>query len=330
MGKCDALAKLAKIAVSKCMRLKPGENALVLAETDSDRSVADAFMVAAHAAGANVALAVFPTQPRTNLDPPKVVAEAMKAADAIIDVVVKYFVYTDTYSEVLQNARVLMMPGTPKELLLSPMALEVDLEDMRRRTRNLAALFDRAKTCRITSLQGTDVHMDLSNRVSAVRDSTVFNPGDLDYIPSGYLMIAPVEETVDGVIVLDGSLSPTPGILKDPVKLSIKEGRIVRVDGGTEARIFEKWLRDFDDPNMYYIAHVGAGTNPKAKLTGKSVIDEKIFGAVNVGIGHNAIPTLKGKIKAKSHADGIVMEATLFLDDAIIIDKGRYVHPSLL
>lgn len=56
----------------------------------------------------------------------------------------------------------------------------------------------------------------------------------------------------------------------------------MKIEGGREAKIFERWLRNFNDEKMYYIAHLSYGCNPGAKLTGNILEDERVWGVVHL------------------------------------------------
>ena len=102
----------------------------------------------------------------------------------------------------------------------------------------------------------------------------------------GQLNIIPEFGTVNGTIVFDGSITPPFGRkLTEPVKLTVQNSRIVKVEGGSDATVFEKWLKDFDDEGMLRMAHMAYGFNPGAQLTGNVVEDERIWGCTEWGIG---------------------------------------------
>ena len=66
----------------------------------------------------------------------------------------------------------------------------------------------------------------------------------------------------------------------------VEEGRIKKIRGKYEARVFESWLKSFKDPNMFNIAHVSYGCNPGAKFTGNILEGERVWGAVEWGFGN--------------------------------------------
>ena len=71
------------------------------------------------------------------------------------------------------------------------------------------------------------------------------------------------------------------------------------------------------------VAELGIGTNDEAILSGVILEDEKLYGTVHVAFGTNT--SFGGTNKADCHYDGIILKPTLYLDDELIIDKGRFV-----
>jgi len=109
----------------------------------------------------------------------------------------------------------------------------------------------------------------------------------------------------------------------------VREGRVVKISGGKEARVFERWLKSFNDPKMFCIAHISYGCNPGAKLTGNILEDERLWGVVEWGLGSQS-STFKGSLGlASSHTDGICMNPTVWADGEVVIENGEYVHPEL-
>ena len=132
-------------------------------------------------------------------------------------------------------------------------------------------------------------------------------------------------------MVFDGSLWPPEelGLLKMPMVFEIEEGEVKNIKGDNEAKVLEKWLRSFDDPNMFKIAHFSYGFNPGARLSGTILEDERIFGCVEMGIGSQR-PRFKGTVgSAKAHTDGVMLNPTVILDGEVIEKEGKFIHPKL-
>ena len=115
-----------------------------------------------------------------------------------------------------------------------------------------------------------------------------------------------------------------------PMVFEIEKGEVKNIKGNNEAKVLEKWLRSFDDPNMFKIAHFSYGFNPGARLSGTILEDERIFGCVEMGIGSQR-PRFKGTVgSAKAHTDGVMLNPTVTLDGEVIERDGEFIHSKLI
>jgi len=105
---------------------------------------------------------------------------------------------------------------------------------------------------------------------------------------------------------------------------------VTEVKGGVEARTFEQWLAQFNDPNMYRIAHYSLGFNPGVmQPTGRIVEDERVFGCIEMGIGSQGAQIMGKTWSAASHTDGVVLAPTILLDGVAMEKHGIYQLESL-
>jgi leucyl aminopeptidase (aminopeptidase T) len=65
------------------------------------------------------------------------------------------------------------------------------------------------------------------------------------------------------------------------------------------------------------------GTNDKATLTGMVLEDEKILGTVHVAFGASA--GIGGTVSVPIHLDVVVVEPTLEIGGARVLERGRWV-----
>ena len=82
------------------------------------------------------------------------------------------------------------------------------------------------------------------------------------------------------------------------------------------------------DENICVIAELGIGGNPVAKMRGKFIEDESVYGTAHFGIGNNA-STMGGKSIVNGHFDNVFWYPTIELDGSIIIKDGKFIHPDL-
>jgi leucyl aminopeptidase (aminopeptidase T) len=137
-------------------------------------------------------------------------------------------------------------------------------------------------------------------------------------LPGGEIYIAPIEDSAEGVLVIDKCL---PGLLlSEPVRLVFVKGRVTQIEGGAGAEYLEKAIAQHGESTRV-IAELGIGTNPQARLQGNIITDEKVLGTIHVAIGRNDF--LGGRNIAPIHIDGVVSQPTVWIDGKILIDKGR-------
>ncbi len=77
------------------------------------------------------------------------------------------------------------------------------------------------------------------------------------------------------------------------------------------------------------VRRVGRVNNSGARLSGLCTEDERVWGCTEWGFGHQG-PAFRAKgIRAVSHADGICLKSSVWIDEQQIMDAGRLVHPEL-
>ena len=320
--KAVEVQRCARVVMDKCVRLRAGERVLVVTDTMRDQSVAQALVGAAMAGGAEAVLTVIPTRCLTPQEPPPAAVAAMQATDVV-------FLYT-TYSlshstaRVLAQkagARVISMPGVTEDGFLR--TLSVDMDVLAGLTNRLAERVARTRTARVTTSLGTEMRYTLGNPVTAM-DGVAERPGEIDFFPPGLFLSVPKEGSAEGVAVVDGAITQI-GRLSSPVTMRFAEGRLVKIEGGSEAQRLESLLASLQDGNAYAFAAWGIGSNPGAALVGEdpSFEGERVYGWTHVSTGSNAtFPG--GSVRAKIHLDGIFGRPTIFLDDELILKDGKF------
>lgn len=326
------LAGSARKLVSDVMLAKPGEHVAITADTSSDARVVDATAQAAYAAGAVPSVLWYQTVLGSGVEPPRPVAAAIAEADVWIEYAVGYALYSNAYRRAIERgARYICLSGMDVELMVRSVG-RVDYPKMVALGEMLVGLMSAAREIRITSAAGTDLVADNSGRFVRHSGKLADAPGE-PIMLGGQISWCPLEETINGRVVFDGTIWPPAeiGAVRSPVGLTIESGVITGIDGGTEARIYERWLASLGDPNMYRVAHYSLGFNPGVtRPTGRIVEDERLFGCVTIGIGTQG-PQMKALgWKAVAHTDGVMLNPTVILDGTPLEEAGRYVHPDVV
>jgi len=329
------LAKAADILVRELARIKPSDHVLVYSDSESDWRVAESTAAAAHNAGAKVAVMRYPA-PRgvaenADTDLPEPLVAAMQSCDVMIEFSKKYLLYSTPWRAAMQGkrARYLCLSGMTSEMMVRCVG-GVNVQALIQFQDTIAGLTRSARQMRITTPAGTDIEFQNDPKRPVFTEGVVPDkPGD--YMLIGQVDWAPVESSLKGIIVFDGAVWPPDnlGRLANPIRLSVDRGKVASIDGGREARTLERWLDSFNDPAMRNLAHVAYGCNPGAKLSGRIVEDERVWGSVEWGLGYQGEGFLGVSGPAKTHTDGICLNASIWLDGQQICSEGTYTHPEL-
>lgn len=153
---------------------------------------------------------------------------------------------------------------------------------------------DWGKEVEVKTKLGTDLSFSIRGRRAISNDGNYTEPGKGGNIPVGEVYIAPVESSASGKLVIDGTIKHRWGatIVKDPITLLIEKGRINEIRGGFEAKLLQRTF-DWAETNSKNLRNVkmlgefGIGTNPKARLIGATIVDEKVKNTAHIAFGSN-------------------------------------------
>ena len=326
------LGASARRLVEDVMLAKPGENLVITADSASDQRVVHATAAAAYAAGAIPTVVLYPLQKTAVMEPPPPVAGAIRHADVWIEYAVAYILHTQAFKEALKaGARYICLTGMDAMMMVNTIG-RVKYDKVLSLGNLLCEIVQKANKVEVYSPAGT--HLAAFNQGRRTRQSgKLADTKGEPIMLGGQISWCPMEETINGKLVFDGALWPPAelGKLKHPVSLNIQNGVITRIEGGTEAKIFEQWLKSFNDPKMYWIAHYSLGFNPGVtQPTGRIVEDERVFGCIELGIGSQGAQIMGKTWSSASHTDGVVLNPTILLDGVAMEKDGVYQLPQLI
>ncbi|WP_048148301.1 aminopeptidase [Palaeococcus ferrophilus] len=213
-------------------------------------------------------------------------------------------------------------------------AVPIDYGRLRDEAKVLAEILDRGREVHITSDAGTDLWMSIEGRKALKDDGDFRKPGRGGNIPAGEVFISPAVGRSEGTIVFDGTigLGGESVVPKTPVKVKVKGGFVVSIEGGTEAGRLEEAIKSAERRalemdkkelarNSWHLGELGIGLNPRAKMSGKLLEDEKLRNTVHIAIGAN----YDNDAPALNHFDCLIMNPTVEVDGERIMEKGRFL-----
>lgn len=311
--------------VHTCMGVQAGEKILLIVDEPLDY-VREALLREAHKANpGEVWSFTFPDTVRPFTEyPPHLLTLATQ-----MDVVVLLLASLDSQKELpawvagreaIRKGKARFNAGAYIDQGILDRELSADYEQIAALTLALAERLRGSSLAHITTSSGTDLHLSLAGREWKTDTGMLRGQGVYGNLPAGEIYIAPLEDSAEGVLVIDKSL---PGLLlSEPVRLIFEKGRVRHIEGGAGAEYLQNAIAQHGDATRV-IAELGIGTNPRARLQGNIMTDEKVLGTIHVAIGRNDF--IGGKNIATTHIDGVVGEPTLEIDGATLIDKGQYL-----
>lgn len=314
------MSKAAQTALTQCMDLKKKDSVLIVTDKLKKR-IAEDFFYEAIKLAKNVLLITTPVGKIHGEEPPKLVAEAMKKGyDVLLLITTMSLTHTKaTKAAYKGGARVASMPGITGDMMKR--CIPVDYKKMSLLNEKLVKLLKKTSNIRITTAKGTDFTVVTKGRKFFDDDNGVYTkPGSIGNLPAGEVCFAPLENKSNGVFIVDASMLDE--MAKSPIAIKVKNGYAVEITGKSAAKKLLKTIKPLGK-SAFNIAEFGIGTNPKAKITGNILEDEKVMGTCHVALGNST--GLGGKIYAKCHLDGIITKPTICFDKKCVMKNGRFL-----
>jgi leucyl aminopeptidase (aminopeptidase T) len=312
--------------VGMMVEAKPGENLLILADTSTDMEIAEACLTAGISAKANTHLLVIPyVGPKDyNRDFGSAIG-AIHGADVIVGL--NEFENAGIWAAMLKarekGARVTLCGSPGAEEYILAAVLDVDYLYMVEVAERVCGLWRKTKVCEVTSPLGTDVSFRLKGRPALRGDGRAIDPGHIDFFPGATPSVAPVEDTINGTIVVDGTISEPIGQVAAPVTLRMEKGVITAIEGGADADALRSHLESAGDPKAFHLCHFNVGMNPRAQLGHKMMQDEMVMGTVTFGFGDQDT-IFEGTVGAAAlHTDVVLTSPAIRLDGTVMCENNK-------
>lgn len=312
------LLRSANIILTECICIRKSETLGILAD-GPHQSLASVFYNAALNQSKNIVMTVLETVPHDREAALSRLIAHFQQCDALLFLTGESFSHLPSRRKLSRaGVRIASLPGITEESIKR--TFHGTIPSLAELTRKLADILTIATNASLTTAAGTDLSFSVKNRKGYADTGIIRNPGEFTNLPAGEAATAPAASSTEGRLVLNGSF-PHIGILEHPVTVTVKGGRAVRITGGEEAVRIRKLLAKCGK-EARTIAEIGIGTNPRAKFTGLTLEDEKVFGSVHIGFGNNL--SFGGRNAAGCHYDAVLLNPTLILDGKVILKHGVF------
>lgn len=205
-------------------------------------------------------------------------------------------------------------------------AVEVVPATLRTRARSVYDKLKDVSEISLKSKKGTDLTFSIAGRRIRTDDGILGYPGEEDgpliaNIPAGEVYCPPLEDSVDGRVVLDRTFIQGNRIAD--LVLEFEKGNATPVEAKEGFDVFVDFL-EAGHGDCRRLGEFGIGLNPAVvEAYGSILTDEKMIGTVHLALGENRF--MGGANSCSFHQDMLVFEPTVVADGAVVMDKGELV-----
>ena len=286
--------------------LRQTETVLIVTDTLRLR-IAKSLYDTAREMDCDAIMMTMPPRSRHGEEPPRAVAEAMRSVDVVIAPTTMSLTHTRARKQANDaGVRTASMPGVTEQMMVEG-GLTANPREVMEHTRRLAETFKGASEIRLMSELGTDISFEVDTSKWNLDVGCCRQKGCSTNLPAGEVYTAP--ENCTGTVVIDGSMAGLE-LLKNPLKIRVEEGLAVDVQGDRAKEVL-KIINPLGDVARN-IAELGIGTNPRARMIGVVLEDEKVRGTAHIALGDNS--TIGGTVVAGVHLDAIIRKPRVFAD----------------
>ena len=306
-----------KAVFEGALKLKPEESCLIVTDTIKE-PIGRAFYEYAGTITPRACIEVMtPTQEHA-AEPPGRIVQEMLSYDVQMLITEKSLTHTRARREATRKgARIATMPSITEDI--ANRCLDIDYEDLKRESNRLYDLLSKSSNIRITTALGSDITFAVGSSDFFGKNGGSFDyPGSYGNLPEGELSFSP--STCEGVYVVDASF-PDLGLLKSPLYFKVSGGVVREISGEMSEAVTRRL--DKVGSKAYVVAELGIGLNPKAKVIGNILEDEKVIGTVHVAVGNNL--SYGGTNDVPLHLDGVIKSPDIYVDDKKIMDAGNFL-----
>jgi 2,5-dihydroxypyridine 5,6-dioxygenase len=197
---------------------------------------------------------------------------------------------------------------------------------------------------RVYSDAGTDLTYSCGEYPVMTQWGYADERGHFDHWGAGHIHTFPNEGSAHGTVMMqpgDIVILPYCRYVADPVKLTVREGHVVNIEGGLDAKLMRDWLADGksgeDDRDPYAVSHLGWGMNPQALWYGIALNGDEpevSRAAARTFPGNFLFSTGPnsqggGKRTTRGHYDVPMRDCSIELDGRVIVKDGRIVDEAM-
>jgi 2,5-dihydroxypyridine 5,6-dioxygenase len=323
-----AMVKTVRRIVQDLSGVKEGEKVLIYTDTDQKMSLVELYANEAAALGAEVFIFIMTPRRFPGGFIPDALSVVFNEVDVVFELATVFCKHHPFRWEAQKKGvRWGGPPGLTEECLIGPSGLDLDFSAFEPLMEKLRQEYEKAKTIRFSSEAGTNLIASKEGREGKALTGIARKPGSHTGGEDLEVSTAPVDGTANGTVIIDTYCSDI-GVVKTPIKIIIKDGRAIDIQGGEEATKLKEMLGAVGNPLVFAVAEMAFGVNPLCRLDlvgvrGNPNEAHGLYGSAHIGLGHSPWPD--SNLKAPAHIDVVFQKATVQLDGKTIMEKGELI-----
>lgn len=346
--KGNPLLVQARVMVSDCLQVRKGEQVLVVWDGTVSDELVSACQIALSERPADWYLLIYePLAYRPvsefcffasaslkngGIQLPSVLRGALANSDASLLLISDMdLLFASEWSEMLAGRgrggkRMLLAPYLSTEIARRVLPRSgKDVRELKTLVGRCGRAINDASQGRVTSEAGTDLTLGLGEYEARLHTGVAID-GTLAALPGGQVTRVPNDGSAQGTLVVDRSIAaPEYRATNEPITLRVKDGRVVRIEGGLEAKSLDTFLQSLESPSMYHLTELGIGLNRRCRLTGENGPggDTHTYGTVSLALGCDS--HIGGHVSGPAHIDMTMRFPTLEIDGRKMVSQGKVV-----
>jgi leucyl aminopeptidase (aminopeptidase T) len=161
--------------------------------------------------------------------------------------------------------------------------IDLDMESLVHNTEKLRDVLKLGHTLTIQVDPDHSLFFEIDPQQCIADTGLIRNPGDSSCLPGGRVLLRPLPGSSSGDLLVNGSLSEV-GLLQSPARFLIRKGWLNKIYSRDNVQAFRSALRR-NRTNRRTLVRVGIGLNPRTKLTGNAILDQRARGVVHLAFG---------------------------------------------
>jgi len=313
----EKIRNSAKTVIETCMQLRGHENLLIITDPNT-AEIGQALYEAGSQVSDRVLMVMMPSTHRHGQEPPAPVADLMRRQHVVI--AATRYSLTHTRARLISSkdgARIATMPGVTRSMFIEG-GMTTDFDTLQSNIASMARILRKHRNVIISNQEGESLEMAIAGRWNLEDNGICNRPGQVTNLPAGKIFAEIKPESVSGVIKINGTWDSAS--VSEPISIVIDEGNIVDIQASNEG-VLNDQIMEFIDERMdsIKIIEFGFGMNPKARISGSALEDEKVLGSCYI--------VLQQPATRRTHevrATGIITNSTVSLGDYNLIENGQF------